>query len=146
MKRSVVNDRDGYTGPGYAWVILAMGTLCLFGAVGMGRFAYGMVLPAMQEGLGMNNTQAGALATANLIGYLGMSAVGGALATRFGPRIVISVGMLVTGLGMVLTGLAAVPLTARCGAWRPVSAAAPSTYPPWAWCPPGSIARDAAWP
>jgi len=106
----------GYQGPGYAWVILIVGTLCLFGAVGMGRFAYGMVLPAMQEGLGMNNTEAGALATANLIGYLAMSAIGGALATRFGPRVVITVGMLVTGLGMLLTGLAAVPLTAAI--WR----------------------------
>lgn len=116
MRQTAVDGGGRYRGPGYAWVILAVGTLCLFGAVGMGRFAYGMVLPAMQEGLGMNNTQAGALATANLIGYLGMSAIGGALATRFGPRIVISAGMLVTGLGMVLTGFAAVPLTAAV--WR----------------------------
>lgn len=119
MRGKGVADPSGYTGPGYAWVILVMGTLCLFGAVGMGRFAYGMVLPAMQEGLGMNNTEAGALATANLVGYLAMSAIGGALATRYGPRVVISVGMLVTGLGMVLTGLAAVPLTAAL--WRVVT-------------------------
>jgi len=103
----------------YAWVILAVGTLCEFGAVGMGRFGYGMLVPAMQAGLGMNNTEAGALATANLIGYLAMSALGGALATRFGPRIVIGLGMLVSGLGMVLTGLAAGPLTAAV--WRAVT-------------------------
>ncbi|NLT35297.1 MAG: YbfB/YjiJ family MFS transporter [Gaiellales bacterium] len=106
-------DRD------YAWVILLIGTLCEFGAVGMGRFGYGMLVPAMQAGLGMSNTEAGALATANLVGYLLMSALGGALATRFGSRIVISLGMLVAGVGMVLTGLAAVPLTAAV--WRAVT-------------------------
>lgn len=106
-------------GRDYAWVILLVGTLCEFGAVGMGRFGYGMLVPAMQASLGMNNTEAGALATANLVGYLMMSAVGGALATRFGPRIVISLGMLVAGLGMVLTGFAAVSLTAAV--WRAVT-------------------------
>ncbi len=103
----------------YAWLILAVGTLCEFGAVGMGRFGYGMLIPAMQASLGMSNTEAGILATANLLGYLIMSALGGALATRFGPRIVIGVGMLVSGVGMVLTGLAAVPLTAAV--WRAVT-------------------------
>ncbi|NLE73893.1 MAG: YbfB/YjiJ family MFS transporter [Actinobacteria bacterium] len=103
----------------YAWVVLAIGTLCEFGAVGMGRFGYGMLIPAMQASLGMSNTEAGALATANLIGYLAMSALGGALATRFGPRIVIGLGVLVSGLGMVLTGFAAGPLTAAV--WRAVT-------------------------
>lgn len=109
----------GSRGRDYAWVVLLIGTLCEFGAVGMGRFGYGMLVPAMQASLGMNNTEAGALATANLVGYLLMSAVGGALATRFGSRIVISLGMLAAGLGMVLTGFAAVPLTAAL--WRAVT-------------------------
>jgi hypothetical protein len=54
----------------YAWIILAVGTLVVFGALGLARFGYTMVLPAMQLELGLNNTQAGGLATANLIGYL----------------------------------------------------------------------------
>jgi MFS family permease len=106
-------------GSGYAWVIVAIGALCLFGAVGMGRFAYGMVLPSMQESLGMNNTQAGALATANLVGYVALSAIGGALATRFGPRTVVTMGMLMAGVGMLLTGLAGTVLAASV--WRTVT-------------------------
>lgn len=90
----------------YAWVVLAIATLVVFGAIGMARFGYTVVLPAMQEDLGLDNTQAGVLATANLIGYLALSAIGGALAARYGPRTVVSVGLILTGVGMLLTGLA----------------------------------------
>lgn len=90
----------------YAWIILAVGTLVVFGALGLARFGYTMVLPAMQSGLGLNNTQAGSLATANLIGYLSLSVLGGALAARYGPRLVITVGLTVAAVGMLLTGLA----------------------------------------
>lgn len=87
----------------YGWVILGSATIIIFGALGLARFGYTVVLPAMQVGLGMQNTQAGVLATANLVGYLALSVVGGALASRFGPRAVITVGMTVVGLGMLLT-------------------------------------------
>lgn len=90
----------------YAWVVLMIGTLVVFGALGMARFGYTVVLPTMQEDLGLTNTQAGFLATANMLGYLALSAIGGALASRYGPRAIISIGLLLCGLSMVLTGLA----------------------------------------
>ncbi|MEW6586091.1 MAG: MFS transporter, partial [Nitrospirota bacterium] len=100
----------------YAWLILAVGTLTVFGALGLARFGYTMVLPAMQSGLGLNNTHAGGLATANLIGYLALSVLGGALSARYGPRVVITVGLTVAALGMLLTGLSNSFATAA--AWR----------------------------
>jgi MFS family permease len=103
----------------YAWLILAAGTLVVFGALGLARFGYTMVLPAMQQGLGLSNTQAGALATVNLIGYLVLSVLGGALAARYGPRIVITVGLTVAAAGMLLTGLANSFATAAV--WRVVT-------------------------
>ncbi len=90
----------------YGWVVLAMATLVVFGALGLARFGYSVVLPSMAAGLGMDNTHAGALASANLAGYLALSLIGGALAARFGPRIVIAIGLTIVGLGMLLTGLA----------------------------------------
>jgi MFS family permease len=90
----------------YAWVILGLGTLVVFGALGLARFGYTVVLPSMQEGLGMSNTQAGVLATSNLVGYLILSAIGGALASRYGPRAVITAGLTTAGAAMLLTGLA----------------------------------------
>ncbi len=83
-----------------------MGTLVVFASLGLARFAYSAVLPAMQEGLGLDNAQAGALATANLAGYLAFCVIGGALATRFGPRLVIACGLGLAGIALVMTGLA----------------------------------------
>lgn len=90
----------------YAWIVLAMGTLVVAGALGMARFGYSVVLPAMKVGLGMDNARAGALATMNLAGYLTMSLLGGMAASHFGPRRVISLGLAVAAAGMLITGLA----------------------------------------
>jgi len=83
-----------------------MATLVVFGSLGLARFGYTVVLPAMQDALRMDNTQAGALATANLVGYLTLSVIGGAMAARFGPRVVIAAGLALAAVGMFLTGLA----------------------------------------
>jgi MFS family permease len=90
----------------YVWIILVLGTLVVAGALGLARFGYTVVLPAMQEDLGLSNTQTGMLATANMIGYLALSAIGGALASRYGPRIIIVLGLILTGIAMFFTGLA----------------------------------------
>jgi len=90
----------------YCWVVLAAGTLAVFGALGLGRFGYTVVLPAMQKGLMMDNTQAGAMASMNLAGYLALSVIGGALSARFGPRRVITSGLILVSGGMICTGMA----------------------------------------
>jgi MFS family permease len=100
----------------YGWVVLAMGILVVFGSLGLARFGYTMVLPSMQEGLGIDNAQTGALATANLIGYLAMAVIGGVAAARYGPRVVIAAGLALAGAGMLLTGLA--DGFADAAAWR----------------------------
>jgi len=90
----------------YGWVVLVMGTLVVFGSLGLARFGYTMVLPDMQTSLELDNAQTGALATANLIGYLALAVIGGVVAARYGPRVVIAAGLAVAGVGMLLTGLA----------------------------------------
>ena len=89
----------------YGWIILVLGTLSIFGALGLARFGYTMLLPAMQAGMGMDNLQAGMLATANLAGYLIMAAIGGALTARYGARMTVGLGLVLASLGMVMTGL-----------------------------------------
>jgi predicted MFS family arabinose efflux permease len=90
--------------PGYCWLVLAAGTMAVYSALGLARFGYSVVLPAMQSGLGMDNAQAGALASANLTGYLCMALLGGAMAAHWGARSVIVAGLTVAGIGMFLTG------------------------------------------
>ena len=92
--------------PHYAWTVLTVSVLAVTGSLGLARFGYTLLLPAMQAALDLDNAQAGALATANLAGYLTLALLGGALATRYGPRRVIALGLAVAGLGMLLTGLA----------------------------------------
>jgi predicted MFS family arabinose efflux permease len=103
----------------YRWTILILGTAAVFGALGLARFGYSAMLPAMQRGLDMSNTQAGIMATANLAGYLVLSVVGGALASRFGARLVVSLGLLVCGAGMLLTGMSGAFTTAVF--WRVIT-------------------------
>ncbi len=85
--------------------MLIVGTMVVGAALGLARFGYSTVLPAMQEGIGLDNTQAGVIATANLFGYLMLAAIGGALASRLGPRVVIAAGLTLAGLSMLLTGM-----------------------------------------
>ena len=100
----------------YGWVILVLATLVAFGALGLARFGYSIVLPAMQVDLGMDNTQAGVLAAIHVVGYLIASLLGGVLASRFGPRRVIALGLGLAGFSMILTGLA--DGTTAVGFWR----------------------------
>ncbi len=88
----------------YPWVILAMAFFAVFGAIGFGRFGYSAVLPAMQEALGLTSAAAGSLASWTLIGYTVTAAVGGVLASRIGPRLVLTIGLGVTAVGMLITG------------------------------------------
>ena len=83
-----------------------MGFLAVFGALGFGRFGYSAILPAMQKDLGISSAAAGSLASWNLGGYVIMAAIGGLLASRFGPRRVVAVGSVVAAAGMLLTGMA----------------------------------------
>ncbi len=91
--------------PHYGIVVLALIVVAVFTALGLARFGYTSLLPAMQEGLMLTNTQTGELQTLNLAGYLVTVVFAGMLASRYGPRVVISLSLLVVSLAMLLTGL-----------------------------------------
>lgn len=89
----------------YGHVVLSLVVLAVFSALGLARFGYTSILPAMQEGLRLSNTQTGELQTLNLVGYLITVVFAGMLAARHGPRILISVSLFVVSLAMIVTGL-----------------------------------------
>ena len=87
------------------WIRLAL-ALSVGAAISLGvtRFAYGLLLPAMRDDLGWTYTLAGAMNTANAVGYLI-----GALATprllhRVGPSVLLWSGSLLAALFMGLSG------------------------------------------
>ncbi len=92
--------------PSYKYAVLVTAVLVVFGALGLSQFSYPAILPAMQAGLHIDNALAGLLATGNLVGYLVMAIAAGPLASRFGPRLVITAGLLLAAAGMVITGTA----------------------------------------
>jgi len=90
----------------YGWIVIAMGTLTTIGAHGFGRMAYTLILPSMRDGLHFTYAELGLLGTGNFIGYLSLAIVGGLLASRFGSRVVITLGLVLMGFTMILTGMA----------------------------------------
>ncbi|MDT8335213.1 MAG: MFS transporter, partial [Desulfurivibrionaceae bacterium] len=88
----------------YGWHIVWSSTLGIFSCLGLGRFALGMLLPAMGASLGLSYSQMGLISTANFSGYL-LAVLGCSLLTaRFGHRLVIFLAMLLIGGSMILIG------------------------------------------
>jgi len=127
----------------YGFVVLGLVILVVFSALGLARFGYTSILPAMQAALQLSNTQTGVLQSWNLIGYLVTVVFSGVLAARFGPRVVIAVGLLVVALGMGLTGL--IPTFGAGCAGRFLAGVGAATCRRWPCCPRGSVPGDAAW-
>jgi sugar phosphate permease len=90
----------------YGWFVILAGLLVTIGAHGFGRMSYTLILPAMKDGLHFSYTELGLLGTGNFIGYLLMAIVGGFLSARVGPRIVITLALVLMGFTMILTGFA----------------------------------------
>jgi predicted MFS family arabinose efflux permease len=82
--------RSARFGPGRA-VRLAMGTAA---ALGLARFSYGLLVPAMRTELGWTLTQAGVQTTANGLGYLAGALAATPLDRRIGAATAFRLGML----------------------------------------------------
>ena len=74
--------------------------------VGFGRFAYGVVLPAMKADLGLTFAQMGALNTANALGYLGGALVCAPLTRYLSERQMLMWGVALSVVALWVTGLA----------------------------------------
>ncbi len=75
-------------------------------ALGLARFGYALLLPAMRADLGWTYAAAGGMNTANAIGYLLGALFAAPIAARWGTRRSFAGGMLVTALALLATGLA----------------------------------------
>lgn len=73
-------------------------------SLGLARFAYALVLPAMREDLGWSYAQAGGMNTANALGYLLGSLLSASMMARLGPRNTFLVGLGLTTLALLLSG------------------------------------------
>jgi MFS family permease len=90
----------------YGWVIVVVGTLCIFACLGLGRFALGMLLPSMATSLNLSYAEMGFISTGNFIGYLVAVLVCGFWVVRIGARKLIFLALLLIGCTMILSGMA----------------------------------------
>jgi predicted MFS family arabinose efflux permease len=74
-------------------------------ALGLARFAYALLLPAMRADLGWSYAQAGAMNTANAVGYLFGAIVAARLAARHGARAVFIAGTFGTAAALIGCGV-----------------------------------------
>lgn len=100
--------------------IAALLPLVPFTALGLARFAFGLVLPSMQADLGWSYVAAGVVTTANALGYLaGAIAAPQLVARNFTDRGLIVGGVIGTAISLAATGISdayELILVARFGA------------------------------
>jgi MFS family permease len=90
----------------YGWAVAAAGCLVMFAALGLARFAFGILLPSMAQGLDLSYAQRGYLGTGYFLGYLAMVAAAPRLARRLGNVRSILLGLCLVAATMALLGLA----------------------------------------
>ena len=73
--------------------------------LGIGRFAYSLVLPDMRDSLGWSYSAAGSMNTVNAAGYLAGALIAAALVRRFGLSAVLRWGTLASVLSLALCAL-----------------------------------------
>ncbi|MBR9862596.1 MAG: YbfB/YjiJ family MFS transporter [Rhodobacteraceae bacterium] len=95
---------QNYSGAQALWILagLAFG-VCI--TSGFARFAYGLILPSMQDDLGWGFAQAGWINTANALGYLLSAVVSVGLFRRFAQERLFAWGVVLTTLTLVASGL-----------------------------------------
>ncbi len=108
MKRASTEDLDGTerqeTRPGrMIWIMLAL-SLGPAVTLGLVRFAYALLLPAMRDDLGWSYALAGGLNTANAAGYLAGALLAAPIAYRLGVRRSFIVALLAAALALLASG------------------------------------------
>src|SRR5580692_12940169 len=87
------------------WILFVLTGLNLFNY--LDRYVLSAVLTPLQKDLGINDGQAGQLATAFMLGYFVTSPVFGWLGDRWSRKWLIALGIFIWSLGTILTGFAA---------------------------------------
>lgn len=90
----------------YGWVIVIVGVLVTLCNLGLGRFAFGMILPSMGKGLSLSYSEMGVISTANFVGYLVGALVCGRLTSTIGARATITGALALIAVSLALVGLA----------------------------------------
>ena len=122
------------------WIAVAFADASAGVAQGFGRFTLGVVLPAMRDDLGLSNTVAGSLATANVTAYLIGTLAVAIASSRITLLTIMRVGLLIAVGGQVLSAFAPGVVVLAFGmfcsgfggawVWIPTPVVASAAFPP----------------
>ncbi len=122
------------------WIAVALAAASAGVAQGFGRFTLGVVLPAVRSDLGLSNTIAGSLATANVGAYLVGTLAVAIMSSRLRLMAIMRIGLVISVGGLVLAAVAsnvvvlgaAMFLSGFGGAcvWIPTPVIATDAFPP----------------
>lgn len=87
------------------WRVALGGCLALAAAMGIGRFVYTPILPAMADALGWSRSEAGLVAGANFAGYLAGALLAGSARLTAPPRTILMATLAVVTLATAGMGL-----------------------------------------
>src|SRR5690554_2702150 len=82
----------------YALVSMMI-TICISG---FGRMAYGILMPFMRDSLSLSYQQAGMLGTSTAIGYLVMVLLVGIMASKWGSKPLVVIGLVLLAGGCLI--------------------------------------------
>jgi MFS family permease len=83
------------------WIYAILGMLTTIVVLSFARLSYGVILPFMKEGLGITYKEAGYLGTITSFGYLSTLIFAGILASKWGGKKTILLGISLVTLGLV---------------------------------------------
>ena len=90
---------------GYPAVILGLAALINVAAF-LGFNGFGLLIPSMRDSLGLSHFQEGVLITAVSISIMTLGPISGVLASRYGTRVVVIVGITIGAIAMAFLGSA----------------------------------------
>jgi MFS family permease len=77
----------------------------VFSCIGLARFAFGMILPNMQNELHLSTTQVGLIGSLNFVGYLAGLFFSSKFYARFGPQTLIKRSLLTQAVSMLMMAI-----------------------------------------
>jgi MFS family permease len=89
----------------YGWIVVILGVLVVMSALGIGRFAFGMLLPSMGDGLALSYRQMGVISTSNFVGYLVGALLSGRLIVGLGARRLIAAGLATISVSLMIISI-----------------------------------------
>jgi MFS family permease len=78
-----------------------VGVLVLLSSIGLGRWAYSVLLPGMQAGLKLSYAQMSFLGTSNFVGYTVAVLLSAAIVRRYRERFTVTAGLLLLSCSMI---------------------------------------------